>query len=249
MKNKKNKKYLKETFYKERDASLRSAEIMFPIVLNLIDVKSVVDIGCGTGEFLKVFYDNGIKDILGIDGSWIKKENLKIPQEKFMQEDLTSKINVGRRFDLAISLEVGEHLPKESAECFIDTLTGLSKVVLFSAAIPLQGGDKHINEQWGTYWKELFDKRDYVLIDCIRKRIWNNENVNAWYCQNTFMFIKKSLIKDFPKLNKEYKDTNEEMLSLVHPRIYLPKARIYNLLMKYIPKPIKKIKSKIRPNI
>lgn len=243
------KEYLNKSFYEERKKSLSSAEIIVPIVLKLLNSKSVVDIGCGTGEFLKVFKNNGINDILGIDGSWIKKERLKIPEDNFISKDLTKKVKINKKFDLAVTLEVGEHLPKDSVNNFIETLTNLSDVILFSSAIPLQGGDKHINEQWIDYWKPLFNNKGYVLIDCIRKRIWNNESVNAWYCQNTFIFAKENTIRNNIKLMKEFKETNQEMLSLVHPRVYLPKARIYEKLQQIIPKPIKRIITMIKPNI
>jgi len=244
-----NKKDLTKKYYGERFSSLKSAKIIVPLVLDLISPKSVVDVGCGTGEFLKVFLEKGIKDVLGIDGFWIEKRKLCIPQKFFKQGNLIHKISIDRTFDLAISLEVGEHLPKESAESFVESLTNLSKIILFSSAIPLQGGAGHINEQWPEYWVKLFKSKNYVLINCIRKKIWSNKEVNPWYAQNTFLFVEKNFLKDKPKLKKEFEKTNQEILSIIHPRIYLPKARIYDLLKKSIPSFIQTIFSKIHPNI
>ncbi len=244
-----NKKYHTKKFYEERSSSLKSAKIIVPLVLDLISPKSVVDVGCGTGEFLKVFLEKGVKDILGIDGFWIKKEKICIPKKNFKEKDLIYKININKNFDLAISLEVGEHLPKESAKDFVESLTNLSKIILFSSAIPLQGGAKHINEQWPEYWVKLFKSKNYVLIDCIREKIWSNKEIDPWYAQNTFLFVEKNFLKDKPKLKKEFEKTNQEILSIIHPRIYLPKARIYDLLKKSIPSFIQTIFSRIHPNI
>ena len=64
------------------------------------------------------------------------------------QRDLAQPLQIDRRFDLALSLEVAEHLPPECGSEFVQTLTDLSSVILFSAAIPFQGGTDHLNEQW-----------------------------------------------------------------------------------------------------
>jgi len=119
---------------------LKSAEIVVPIVLDLIKPKSVVDVGCGRGEWLYVFQRQGISDILGIDGEWVDKNKLLIPKESFLTSTLEHPLRINRTFDLVVSLEIAEHLPEKSAEMFIETLTTLGPVILFPAAIPLQGG-------------------------------------------------------------------------------------------------------------
>ena len=104
--------------------------------------------------------------------------------------DLAQPLQIDRRFDLALSLEVAEHLPPECGSEFVQTLTDLSSVILFSAAIPFQGGTDHLNEQWPEYWADRFDARGYVPIDCIRRRIWRNEDVEWWYAQNLMFFVR-----------------------------------------------------------
>lgn len=239
-----NKKYNKDSFG-DRSDSLRSARIIVPIVLELIQPESVVDVGCGTGEFLSVFRENGIKTILGIDGPWIDKERLRIPKDTFQAADLEKPLNIDKKFDLAISLEVAEHLSANSAEIFIDTLTKLSPVVLFSAAIPFQGGLYHINEQWPDYWVNLFAKKGYVPIDCIRKKIWNNDDVSYWYAQNILLFVKKDYLETNSKLQKEYEQTEPSALSIVHPKLFLAKAKKLNFIVKLVPRPIRLLMSKL----
>ncbi len=192
------------------------------------------------GNFFQ-FLELGIKGILSIDGDHIDKSKLLIPKECFLAANLEKPLKINKRFDLAISLEVAEHLSPTSAETFITTLTQLAPVVVFSAAIPFQGGVRHINEQWPDYWVNLFRKRNFVPIDYIRWQIWNLSDVNFWYRQNILLFVEeKYLFKnhDFLELYKRY----GKVLSVVHPELYLAKAKskfwrfknFFNSLQKFI---------------
>lgn len=99
--------------------------------------------------------------------------------------DLTTSLKSDRLFDLVMSLEVAEHLDAKYAETFVDSLTNFGPVILFSAAVPFQGGEHHVNEQWPSYWEELFAKKGYVAVDAIRKHIWQNPEVEWWYAQKS----------------------------------------------------------------
>jgi SAM-dependent methyltransferase len=209
-------------FYDRHQQGMRaSAREIVPIVIDLVGPSSVIDVGCGIGTWLSVFREIGVKDILGIDGAWVDKSRLEIPIEVFLSADLGTPMRLNRKFDLVVSLEVGEHLPPDRAAGFVNFLTSLGPAILFSAAIPFQGGKNHVNEQWPEYWRDLFQARDYVAIDAVRKRIWNNENVEAWYKQNILLFVHNSHLSDYPSLKKELEQTHESQLSLVHPRTYL----------------------------
>jgi SAM-dependent methyltransferase len=176
-------------FYQaQSDNSYRSAGCVVPIVLSLVPVRSVVDVGCGVGTWAAKFLERGIQDVLGIDGDYVNRSLLRIPESKFRPVDLSSPFDLGRRFDLAVSLEVAEHLPPERAESFVRDLTLLAPLVLFSAAIPGQGGTDHINERYLSYWVELFARRDYVLLDVLRPRIWLIQECDWVYRQNVVMF-------------------------------------------------------------
>jgi SAM-dependent methyltransferase len=148
-----------------REETRSSAKVIVPLVMELIRPRSVVDVGCGTGIWLSVFEEHGIEDFLGIDGEWVSKKKLEIPEEHFVPFDLERAFYADRKIDLVVSLEVAEHLPRECAETLVDTLTRLGNVVLFSAAIPYQVGENHVNGQWPAYWMELFGNRRFVAID------------------------------------------------------------------------------------
>ena len=160
-------------FYKNIQIDSRqSAREIVPLVLELIPCKQVIDVGCGIGSWLSVFQEFEVESIFGVDGEWVDEKMLEIPPEVFRSFDLTKPFSMDRKFDLVVSLEVAEHLPHESAKQFVDSLVSLGPVILFSAAIPFQGGTNHINEQWPHYWLKLFQERGYVGIDCLRKKVW-----------------------------------------------------------------------------
>jgi SAM-dependent methyltransferase len=203
-----------------QNISQRSAREVVPVLLTFIQPRSVVDIGCGTGAWLSVFYEQGVEDVCGVDGDWVDRDMLQIARERFLSSDLSKPLQIARTFDLAISLEVAEHIPPESAEIFVHSLTELSPVILFSAAIPFQGGTNHVNEQWPEYWAQLFQRRGYQVIDCIRPKIWDNTHVAWWYAQNMLLFIKNDRLNDHPSIA----DTPAGQLALVHPKCYTTKV-------------------------
>ena len=118
-------------------------------------------------------------------------------------------------------MEVAEHITTENSEKFIKYLTDKAPVILFSAAIPNQGGTNHINEQWLEFWEEIFKKNNYKLIDCIRDKIWRNDNVEMWYIQNIFIFVENDYLQKNEILKNELKTHNISPYSIIHPKLYL----------------------------
>jgi len=210
-------------FYQSfRNGSSSSARKIVPRVLRYVPCKSIVDVGCGIGTWLRVFEEQGVTDCLGIDGDYVDRDLMEISPRQFRAFDLRFPVRLERRFDLVVSLEVAEHLPASAADVFIDTLTSLGDVVLFSAAIPFQRGTNHINEQWPQYWAQKFSARGYVAVDCIRRFVWEDKDVEPWYAQNTLLYVKETRLADYPPL-VEFRATtqDENCLAMVHPRLYL----------------------------
>jgi cyclopropane fatty-acyl-phospholipid synthase-like methyltransferase len=177
-----------------------------------------LDVGCGDGTWLSVFRKHGVEDITGIDGAYVSREQLQIPEDRFKDVNLAKPFSLGRFFDLAVCLEVAEHLPPECATGFIKSLAALAPVVLFSAAIPKQGGNHHINEQWPDYWASLFREHGLVPLDSIRKHVWQDDAVEFWYAQNTLLFVQANLLETNAAFKAEFERTNPNQLSVVHPR-------------------------------
>jgi SAM-dependent methyltransferase len=214
--------YSKDFYLKREVGSERSAEIVVPLVLSLLQPSSVIDVGCGTGTWLSVFRRHGIQDVLGVDGEYVDKTMLKIPLEHFMSFDLTQPLHLNRKFDLVVSVEVAEHLSVEYAQRLVDSLTQLGPAVLFSAAVPFQGGVGHLNEQWPQYWAKYFQERQYQVIDCFRKSLWSNENVQWWYAQNLLLFVQETFLSKY-SLPANPAPPDFSQLSVIHPRHYLIK--------------------------
>jgi SAM-dependent methyltransferase len=220
------KSYTKEFYQSQRAGSRQSAEAIVPLVLALLKPQSVIDVGCGLGTWLSVFEEFGVKDVFGIDGDHVDRSMLQIPHERFTAFDLKKPIQIDRHFDLVVSLEVAEHLPQECAKTFVHSLTKLGPVILFSAAIPFQGGTAHLNEQWPDYWANYFNDDGYEAVDCLRKKVWQNDKVEWWYAQNMLVFSQKNYLAGNPVLQEEFKNTDSSQLSIVHPRKYLDLIRI-----------------------
>lgn len=218
--------------------SLNSAKAIVPIALELINPKSVLDVGCGIATWLSVFHQSGIEDIIGVDGEYVDTSLLHIPKENFQPFDLTQTLDLGRRFDLVVSMEVAEHIDEKYSDIFVENLARHSDIILFSAAIPWQRAVSHVNEQWQSYWAEKFAKKGYIPVDSIRKKVWNNNEVELWYRQNAIIYVKSELLESHGRLKNEYEDNKEPLLSVVHPDFFTHRSDPRNY---YLPDIVKNL--------
>jgi len=170
----------------------KAASSIVPLLIKMFNIDSVIDVGCGLGTWLKIFNEFGIEDYLGVDGDYINLQLLQIPQTKLLIADLEKDLNIKRKFSLVLCLEVAEHLSKTRAASFIKELTKLGDRIVFSGAIPSQGGQNHINEQYPDYWISYFRTESFQVQDSIRPLIWNNNEIDWWYRQNIIVFEKKT---------------------------------------------------------
>ena len=198
-----------------RDGALRSAQALVPQLLNLFAPKTVVDVGCGEGWWARTFEDVGQCTVLGVDGSPNAGGALGGPQRgRFQLTDLSRPFGVGRH-DLALCLEVGEHLPAAAADGLISSLCQAAPVVVWSAAIPGQGGAGHINEQWPDYWVDKFAANGFTVSGALRWLIWDDPGIENWYRQNLLVAVAD--VEDYPDL---FVGAHTRPLPVVHPVLY-----------------------------
>jgi SAM-dependent methyltransferase len=194
-----------------------------PVIYGWFSPTSVIDIGCGLGTFLKAFKEQGVTKILGIDGPWCNQELLSenIDLSEFAMKNIETALGIEERFDLLVCLEVAEHLTPNRADSFVAELVQISDVILFSAAIPGQGGDHHYNEQWIDYWKVKFENHGYEMRDVLRPLFWHNKKVYYWYRQNMVLFLRYP--NQHPQIETLVQNT---ITNIVHPEL-LDKATNY----------------------
>jgi len=176
-------------FYQDRKAHTAHAarRLLAALPANLTRT-SVADIGCGTGTWLAAALADGAKTAFGIEGNWVTTAMLDDARINFAPQDLEQRFT-GPRVDLAISLEVAEHLSPARAGSFVADLVAMAPAVLFSAAIPGQGGVGHLNEQWQSWWAAHFANHGYLAYDIVRPAIWSDEAIPAWYRQNAVLYL------------------------------------------------------------
>lgn len=182
-----------------------------------IILDSIIDFGCGVGSWLAAAKEVGFNDICGTDGDYVPEDRLLIRRDEFFSNDLSKPNTIEapeKKFDLAISLEVAEHLPSSSAAAFVNKLTSTSDIILFSAALPYQGGHGHVNENWLEYWINLFERAGFELLDILRSDLWHNPNVAWWYKQNAVVFVNKKVANTIDLKSGFGK-------SIVHPEQFL----------------------------
>jgi SAM-dependent methyltransferase len=208
--------YTPEYYSTFQTSSRSSAQVIVPRVMEWFSPSSVIDLGCGMGEWLATFQATGVTEIQGVDGDYVDRNQLAIPEFAFKTHNFIEPYSGNRRYDLAMSVEVAEHLDPEHGTSLVHSLTELSDIVLFSAAAPHQPGRHHVNCQWPVYWSRLFSERGHVAIDAIRPQIWSDSRVDWWYRQNLLLYVLESRLPGWPFL-KVYR--RDEPMALVHPEM------------------------------
>jgi hypothetical protein len=167
--------------------TLESPRAALPLIFAQTKPASLLDVGCGTGTWLKVALELGVKTARGVDGIRVPDGQMQVPRELCSVQDLTAPLDLGRKFDVALCLEVGEHLEARHGPTLVQSLTDHADCVVFSAACPGQPGQHHVNCQWPAYWQGLFNAAQFACDDSIRWLLWNVSALQPWYRQNVFL--------------------------------------------------------------
>jgi SAM-dependent methyltransferase len=198
----------------------RSAQVVVSIVMDALQPKSVLDLGCGRGAWLEVWKTVGASQVLGVDGDYVDRDDLAVDPSEFSAQDLGSTIDLDRRFDLVESLEVAEHLPESRARGFVADLCRHGDTVLFGAAPPGQGGEHHINEQPYSYWRAFFSELGYEAFDFVRPQIARQREVAPWYRYNTLLYVKREHVDSLPESVRQTHVSQDSPIRDVSPLLY-----------------------------
>jgi SAM-dependent methyltransferase len=208
-----------KSFFDQLEPGVRSsASVVVPLLVEMFSPQSLVDVGSGVGMWAAEFLRAGVPDVIGLDGDYIDRSALEIPRDRFVPANLEEPLDLGREFDMVVSLEVAEHLPESSARTFIGSLTRLGPVVVFSAAIPGQGGTHHVNERWPEYWVELFREQGFRAHDPLRRTLWNDGRVAHCYRQNLLVFVRDGHPVNWPRDAGDC--SPNPAFGVVHPELY-----------------------------
>lgn len=193
----------------QSERAATSARTVVPLLLDLARPRSVVDLGSGTGAWLEAFVERGVGDVVGLDGDYIDRAQLRIPQERFVACDLADPPQLGRQFDLAITLEAVHYAAEACAPSIVAWLAAHADVVYFAAAVPFQTGGPSLNRQWPGWWGDLFAEHGLEPYDLLRPRLWEDGDVDWWYAQNGVVFARPPALPS--------STTTGRPLPLVHP--------------------------------
>ncbi len=194
-----------------------SKDIYLQFLKEILPFDTVADFGCGAATWLSSAKRCGVSSVKGYDIAEIDISDREIESHEFVETDLSKKIEVENKYDLVISTEVAEHIDETFSEVFIHNLCQAGDVILFSAAIPYQGGMSHINENWMEYWHQKFVANKFYCFDLFRPTFWNDPRVVWYYRQNCLLYVAAEKI---PLLN-EMGFNSINPLSMIHPEMYL----------------------------
>lgn len=206
--------------------TVEGAATAFSLLLSSLPHRpqSLVDVGCGTGVWLKAAIDNGVKDVLGVDAIALNQTELVVPCSLVITHDLTQPLTISRRFDMALCLEVAEHLDADHAHTLVDSLVELADTVVFSAACPGQPGQHHVNCQWPAYWQAIFNSRGYRCDDAVRWTNWEVSTIEPWYRQNMFIASR----------DPGYAGKEDRIPAVRHPEIFGDPSELLSNQMRWI---------------
>jgi len=187
--------WLYDSDYYERvveGPAARSAGRIAQSILDDFTVTQVIDVGCGTGALLQTLRDRGC-EVFGLEYAeaalkYCRARGLNVTKFDLERDGFCDT----RTFDLAISMEVAEHLPEMAADRYVELLTRFSSVIVFTAAPPGQGGNDHVNEQPPSYWINKFRQCGFEYAEELSQRwreTWKaSGDVESWYHQNLMIF-------------------------------------------------------------
>lgn len=172
------------------------------VIMDCYQPKSIIEFGCGNGSLSIAL--NGLGAAIDAVDGYSEPDFSNYPEISFKRVDLNNRDEInnhinGRQYDLAICTEVAEHLQPESSRYLITSMARCAPVLIFSAAVPHQEGNGHINCQSRAFWHNLFTSEGFKLQDSLREVLRTNSDLAIWYKLNLVDYIannKKGIEQD-----------------------------------------------------
>ncbi len=213
------------------DKTGESARRVLPPLVRQFGATSLVEVGCGNGHWTQAGIEAGIASYAVIDGPWNNRDHLLVDKAHFIEADLARPLALPQRYDMAVCLEVAEHVQTQSAAVLVQSLVQAADVIVFGAAIPLQGGYGHINEQWPSWWRDHFAALGYQPFDLVRPAHWSDSAIHYWYRQNIFVYVNSANVRAI-KLAGEAGGGASALFDAVHPEKFAEVASYQSLSLK-----------------
>jgi SAM-dependent methyltransferase len=226
-------------------SSARSALTFLQAMKTYYMPASVLDVGCGRGVWLAAWNKLGVSDVRGVDGDYVERSKLQIPADKFTAADLRQPLDLGQKYELVQCLEVAEHLPESAADTLIDNLARHGDKVLFSAAVPGQGGEFHVNEQPLDYWAAKFRARGFRVFDFPRMFTLNKTEIEPWYRYNTLLYVHERAVAGLPQAILVCEIHSDTPINFPAPLLWRLRCGVLRLLPQALVHQLAKLKHRV----
>lgn len=174
-------------------------------------IRSVLDLGCGVGSLLALLAPDC--SAIGVEGPWLADVPLRVPGDRIIRHDLlAAPLDLGRRFDLAVCVDVGQYLPASMAPVLVETLCRHANRVLFAAGIPEQLTDGLAHDLHPSDWGRLFADHGYVAED-LRPRIWNQAALPLSLRQAAILYHRRPDADPAPVLDMMHPEVHHRQIA------------------------------------
>jgi SAM-dependent methyltransferase len=163
----------------------------FGMMRDRFEPRSVLDVGCGLGAYLRIFRNSGA-EVFGVDGADYSSHHF-IDQDEYAALDMDHcPLLLDRSFDVTLCVEVLEHLEEAPALSLVDAMAAQTKrAILFSAAQLDQPGYAHKTLREPEFWLRRFEDAGWA-VDVPGSMAARVLSTLHWFRRNLFVLLPKS---------------------------------------------------------